>query len=359
MKKRHVSIIVGLLLCLSLSLAVPQAAMAAFTPACTQIGNKADVTYKVANADQAPVSSGTNTITVGNRVNLTVVTSDVSPGPSVVPNQVDVLLTFTITNNGNANQRYGLTAVELGTGSTTSVFGNLTVNDDFNAASYATGDGAGAAMTMTPMVASGATYTVTIKGTMPAPTLTNGWNAVYALRAQTYKTDGATPEAEAIGNGSINGGACLADIAFGDVAGTDDGARDGRHSARSAYHVILSNLTVTKSSKPYWDPLNLFATPKNIPGATVEYTVVITNSGGSPATAVTMSDTLPGTLLPMTASWTSTNGGSVPCTTSAVAKIDSAAWACLGSWTGQALQTIVPTLSSGATATIIYQATIN
>ena len=136
MRKQQVQIIVGLLLCLVTALAVPQAAMAAGTLACTPIGNTAAVAYNVGGFAQAVVSSNTNTFTVGNKVNHTVVTTNASPGVSVVSNQTGAVLTFTITNNGNANQTYALTAVELASGSTTSVFsGNNTVTDAFNASS--------------------------------------------------------------------------------------------------------------------------------------------------------------------------------------------------------------------------------
>ena len=368
MNTRTATVIAGLLLCLVIALAVPQGATAA-TAACTGIGNTASVAFSVAGAAQAPVSSNTNTITVGNKVDLTVVTTNASPGPSVVPNQVDVLLTYTITNNGNANQTFGLTGIELASGSTTSVFGNQTVNDAFNVASYATGNSTGAAMTVTPIVASGATYTVTIRSTMPDTTVlttpgSDGWYAVYSMRARAFKVDGTTPEANGTGSITSSAGTCSADIVLGDAAGTDDLVAgpnpDGTHSARSAYHVVLNNLTVSKSSLPYWDPINLFSSAKAIPGAIMEYTVVITNPGGSSATAVTVTDVMAGTMTPVTAAWSSTNGGSVSCPNQAVANIASGGWACVGTgWAGQTLTATVPTLTSGQTATILYQATIN
>lgn len=38
-------------------------------------------------------------------------------------------------------------------------------------------------------------------------------------------------------------------------------------------------LAMTKSSTPYWDPVNLFTNPKLIPGALVTYSLNVTNSG--------------------------------------------------------------------------------
>jgi len=373
MSIRKTSMIVGLLLCLVTALAAPQAAMAAGTLACTNIGNTASVAYNVGGAPQAPVSSPTNTIQVGNRVDLAVVTTNVNPGPSVVPNQVDVLLTFTITNNGNANQTYHLVSIPK-SGSTTSVFGSTTILDSFDATSAVVGDGTGGVLAgnMTPIVASGATYTATIRATMPAPaSLTDGWFAVYALRAESYKTDGTTLEANAASSGIVSAaGSCNADIVLGDVAGPDDrvagASPDGSNSARSAYHVVFNNLTVSKSSLPYSDPINGTSTPKAIPGAIMEYLVVLTNTGASNATSVTITDVLPATLTPVTVAWTSvTAGGGSGCAGQARANINSGGWVCLtggigaSSWTGQSLSATVNTLVSGTTATVVYQATIN
>ncbi len=360
MRMKQVPIIAGLLLYLVIALAVPQAAMAAITQACTPIGNTAAVAYNVGGFAQAVVSSNTSTIVVGNRVNLTVTTTDASPGVSVVSNQSGAVLTFTITNNGNANQTYALTAVEEVSGSTTSVFsGNNTVTDAFNAQSYA------ASAAITAIVSAGSSTTVTIIATMPAG-LTNGAFAVYALRAQAYKVDGTT--AEANNNSTITSayGTCTADVVLGDIAGTDDPAGDGKHSARSAYHAALTNLTVSKSSVVYSDPINGTSTPKAIPGAIMEYLVVINNPAGqSTATAVTVTDALTATLVPVTAAWTSvTAGGGSGCAGQARANIASGGWACLtgasgsSSWGGQTLTATINSLATGQTATVVFQATI-
>jgi uncharacterized repeat protein (TIGR01451 family) len=363
MKKRQVQIIVGLLLCLVIALAVPQAAVAIGTNACTPIGNRADVQYNVGGFAQSPVSSNTNTFVVGNRVNHTVVTTDVSPGPSVVSNQTGAVLTFTITNNGNANQTYALTTVQLASALTGSVFsGNNTVNDAFDAASVTN-------VGVTSIVTANTSTTVTIISTIPLA-LTNDTYAVVALRAQALKVDGATAEANGSTSVTSAAGTCVADVVLGDPIGTDDlnmTNPDGYHSARSAYHAVLTNLTIAKSSVVYWDPINLLVGPKAIPSAIMEYVVRITNTGGSPATAVTLTDALTGTLTPVTVAWTSVTAGGVSgCAGKARANINNAGWVCLdvgfggsSSWSGQTLTGTVDTLVSGATATVVYQATIN
>jgi uncharacterized repeat protein (TIGR01451 family) len=358
MRKRQGQIIVGLLLCLVTALAVPQAAMAAGTLACTPIGNTAAVAYNVGGFAQAVVSSNTNTFVVGNRVNHTVVTTDAAPGPSVVSNQTGAVLSFTITNNGNANQTYALTTVQLASGSTTSVFsGNISVTDAFDVASVTN-------VGVTSIVTAGSSTTVTIISTIPAA-LTDGTYAVVALRAQALKVNGSTVEAN--GNSSVTSafGVCVADVVLGDPAGTDDLVAgpnpDGTHSARDAYHVVLTNLTVSKSSVVYSDPVNGTTSPKAIPGAIMEYIVGITNTGSQNATAVTVTDTLPGTTTPLSgAAWTSKTGGVTGCSGQAQVSINGAPYTCLAgsSWSGQQLTASIPTLVSGQTGTILYQATI-
>ena len=361
MYTRKASLIVGLLLCLITALAAPQAALAAGTPACTNIGNTAAVSFNVGGFAQAAVSSPTNTIQVGNRVDVIVTTTDGSPGPSVVSNQTGALLHFTLTNNGNANQKYLLSAVDLATGSTTSVFsGNVTVTDAVlvSAGTATTGDATGGSLVTTPTVTAGGTLSVTIKATMAASLPNNAYD-VFALRAVTVKVDGSPEVDSASSSIDSSVGICTAAVVLGDGAGTDDvgaGAKDGSHSARSAYHVQLTTLTVSKTSIPIWDPFNLAVNPRAIPGAIMQYSVAVTNSGGaSAATNVSITDTLPATLVQVDP-FTKTG-----CTNCAGACIENPAttFNCSGSWSVKTLTaTDAASLSTGATTTFVYQATI-
>ena len=140
---------------------------------------------------------------------------------------------------------------------------------------------------MTAYVLAGGTLAVTIVGTMPAA-LTEGWQGVLGLKAQAVNPITGALEANTVSAISNNGtiSACTSDIVLGDGAGQDDAARDGIQSARSGYIVHLANISVTKTSYVYCDPLNgCGAGAKAIPGATVEYTVVVKNTGASAPTA--------------------------------------------------------------------------
>jgi len=59
--------------------------------------------------------------------------------------------------------------------------------------------------------------------------------------------------------------------------------------------VIYPSLSVSKSSTVLSDPSNGGTNPKAIPGATVRYCVLVTNTGNTSASTVQMADSLPGT----------------------------------------------------------------
>lgn len=374
MRKNHVTLIVGLLLCSIVALAVPHASLA-LTPACTPIGNTASVQYNVSGALQAPVSSNTNTITVGNKVSLTVTAQDATPGISVVPNQTGALLNFRITNSGNAKEKY-LLSYKPFSGSTTSVFsGNNTVTDTFDAASAATGV-ASVPTTTTAVVNAGSTLDVTIIGTMPAPPLSNGDKAVYALIARAVNPTTNVLETQN-SNSNIDSafGTCTSDIVLDFESGTLDAGVPGASSARSGFNVSLTTLTVNKTSVVYSDPINGTTNPKAIPGAIMEYIVTITNPAGQGnATAVTITDDLVTSLTSTSSAWASKTGAQPSgCAGYARANIASGGWKCLdvtdtnggtSSWgvgaggPTQKLTATIDNLLTSQTATILYQATI-
>jgi len=100
-------------------------------------------------------------------------------------------------------------------------------------------------------------------------------------------------------------------IVFNDPAGTVDSAnapdiaQNGQASADGSYTVETANLTVTKTSKVIYDPINLDActpaslscttdgNPKAIPTAYIQYTITIANAAGAgSANLTTLSDVI-------------------------------------------------------------------
>ncbi|QJB70868.1 DUF11 domain-containing protein [Parasphingorhabdus halotolerans] len=71
------------------------------------------------------------------------------------------------------------------------------------------------------------------------------------------------------------------------------------------FNVTRANISVTKISRVLSDPVNGVTNPKAIPGATLQYCILITNGAGATATAITATDTLPSDVTYVTGSMTS------------------------------------------------------
>ncbi|GAA4038014.1 hypothetical protein GCM10022281_18380 [Sphingomonas rosea] len=65
--------------------------------------------------------------------------------------------------------------------------------------------------------------------------------------------------------------------------------------AASATLKVLAPLTASKAGEVYWDPVNLFTNPKNIPGAIVTYTITVANPSGQATDkdSIVLSDAIP------------------------------------------------------------------
>lgn len=105
---------------------------------------------------------------------------------------------------------------------------------------------------------------------------------------------------------------------FADGMGTDDAADyDGEHSDRSAYRIFKADLTVTKTVTVVSDPIcdaQLAAdgpgscTPKMVPGAIVEYTIVVGNDAdAATATNVLITDVVDANMVYEAGTLTGTN----------------------------------------------------
>ena len=313
MKRSRLS---ALLLAAAFAAMTPLSAKAAGTPVCTDITNTASLTYAVGGVDQ-PVANGTaEPFDVASKVNLTVVTTNAAPGVSVVPGTgtLQAVLTFTVKNEGNTVQDYILTPVTKVNG-TYSVWATNDSVDTFNAGGVVVVVESGDAVGYD--VLDVATYIDELKPTDPAKTvyivatgtpaiavaLANGSKAVYALNANTAAGGAAGSQGAETTNAStytdVN---CLnpVPVVLADtVAGPEDVALDGAHSAYSVFVVSSADISVDKVATTLWDPINYDTTPKAIPGAIVQYVVTITNAAGAPtsATLTSIGDTLIGSLL--------------------------------------------------------------
>lgn len=276
-------------LSLVLTLVLVGTALAGGTPSGTTVNNSASVDFVVNGLAQTTINSNVATFLVDNRIDVTVATLDVA-NIVVVPGMLTRVLSYSVTNNGNTIQDYTLTPV-------------ADAGDDFDAANVnvfvdsnanGTYESALDNTTFIDELGIDATLTVFIVSDIPL-TASNTQLANYDLLAQT--SAGAAP--------GVPGGAYAADdaadvddplvvqLVFADGAGSVDAALDGGHSSRSTYEVVTANLTVVKTHVVTSDPINGVTRPKNIPGATVDYTTNLNNTGASNADNVAIVDPVP------------------------------------------------------------------
>lgn len=284
---------------------------AVVTPSGTVISNIATMNYSVGGVAQTPIgssptgnTSGAGTATtfvVDNKVNLTVAESN-STVTSVSPGATNQVTTFTVTNTGNTAQGYTLVGANaIGAPTVFTVADDLdaTVSAVFvDANGNSTYDEATDTLSAISSLAPGASVSVFVLATIPAAA-TNGQQAVVTLSATTKTAVTMTAVAEPGGANTAS-----VDIVFADSANalTDplaaNTARDAIGIAQDAYRIVSSVLSVTKTGTVLCDPLNGITNPKNIPGAIVQYTVLVSNAAGTGASATltTVTDTLAATV---------------------------------------------------------------
>ncbi|HPF25873.1 MAG TPA: hypothetical protein PK159_04700 [Steroidobacteraceae bacterium] len=287
------------------SVGVAQQAYGAGTPANTAINNRATVNFSVNGVVQAPIESsptgnsvpgannGANTtFVVDNRIDLTV--TEVSGNATgTTPGQPNGVTAFTVTNTGNSAQGYQLTPTNL-TGGT--LFGASDVFDMANLRVFVDANGnstyepATDTATSINTLAPDANVIVFVVADTPI-TATNGQAANVRLTARTAApgTNGATLMTETAGAETPG----TVDVVFGDGTAGGNVARDGQGFADDQYLVSAATLTVAKARTVVSDPFNGTTNPKSIPGAVLEYAVTVTNSGGTAATGVVITDPVP------------------------------------------------------------------
>ncbi len=279
-------------------------AFAAGTAAGTTVSNTFTLDYTVGTTPQPPVTGpGPTTFVVDRLIDLNVAPN---AGTSVAPGAQDQILNFTLTNEGNDDQGYVLTAANA-------------TGDDFQAANLViyyvvdtngngiNDDGAPVAYngTSTPDIPADGIVFVTIEGDIPS-TVVNGNLADVTLLAETAVTGGSgTLVTEDTDGNDINAAENVFADAAGDVAG--DTAGDGTHSATNVYTVSAADMAAEKLVSIFAQTPNgtndcavipgTAATPTAdqyaVPGSCVEYTITATNSGAATATSIDIADTLP------------------------------------------------------------------
>jgi hypothetical protein len=278
-------------------------AYAAGTLAGTSITNTAQINYSVSGVAQT-AGTASNTVLVDRKVIFTV--ANVGATTTVTPGQAVAYDTFNVSNTSNDTLDFSLSAVNQAIGATaqhngTDAFGvaGFTYYIDTNG-NGVYDPGTDQAITYLDEVAPDTSKTVFVVASVPL-TATNTQVSGIVLTATgqmggTAGSEGANLVASA---GAWTPG--TVQTIFADGAGTSDAAGDDKYSAKGDYTVYAPVLTLTKTSIIVSDPVNGTNNPKSIPGATIEYCIVVQNgAGGAPTTALSVSDPLPTTVTYLT-----------------------------------------------------------
>lgn len=333
-------------------------AFAAGTTQGTTITNNVTVSYQVGNVPQTNVTAA-NSFLVDRKVNLTV--SEASGGATTVaPNQAGAVTTFTVTNASNDTIDMGLAVTQqVGgaarfTGTDSFDIATPVIYRETNAtAGLQTGAGGDTIVTYLDEVAADANVTVYVVGDIPNG-LASGAVATVTLTA-TAQSGGTAGAAGAVINQTTTANTALVDTVFADTLATGGNtARDGRALDRDDYIVAAANLTAAKNSVIISDPLNGTTNPKMIPGATVQYCIIVSNgSGAATATNISLTDVIPTQTTYDSAYGIRVNG------TATGGVCDATTGTAGGSFASGTVSGTLSDIAAGAARTLLFRVTVN
>lgn len=276
-------------LCLIASgMLLSQHAFAIGTPAGDPVANTASVAFEVGGVAQNAITSNTASFVVDQRVDFTLAEVDGAPTPAT-PGLANAVTSFTLTNTGNALQDFNLSAVNLVGGTINGNVDNVQVEDPPRVFADTNGSGvfdAGDDVFVDELSPDAGSNSILVFVVANVPvTLVNG--------------DGANVEITATAHDA--GAAGLGALTADDAGAADDtaavqvvfanGNGGGVEISQDGYAIASADLAATKTSTVIDDGFSV-ANPKAIPGATVEYSISIVNSGAQDATGVGVTDPL-------------------------------------------------------------------
>ena len=270
----------------ALCLLFAQHAFAVGTPAGTPVTNTATATFEVGSVPQTAVSSAPTTFLVDQRVQFDL--TRVGTATIATPGQLNAVVVYTVTNLGNEIQDVDLSAINL-TGNETVFGGDAdSTNVEDPPRVYHDDDGNGLYDGTEPVfvdelspVAGSNSAQLLVVANVPVAGPVNGDFANVELTVTAHDGGGA-------GLGALT----TDDAADADVAGTVQvvfASAGGTESETHSYAISAADVTVTKTSAVIDDPFSA-TNDKAIPGATVEYTIVVTNNGAQDADDVGVVD---------------------------------------------------------------------
>jgi uncharacterized repeat protein (TIGR01451 family) len=256
------------------SLGAPLASHAAGTAAGTNIQNTAQVSYTVGGST-VTTSSNTSSLTVAEI--LDAVLTIAAPTVTVSPGATAEELVFTLTNTGNGTETFNLTALSAGvvgddfdpTLASPAIYFDTDSSGDFSGGDVAYNAGAN-----NPVLAADASVRLIVVNNIPGAALNGN-------RGRSQLTAAAATGTGAPGTAFIGGG----DGGVDAVAGTTG----GDSVLFGEYLIADVQLTAVKSQTI----VDQFGGARPLPGARINYQVVVTPSGSGNATAAAFSDLVP------------------------------------------------------------------
>jgi len=266
--------VVGLSVAAIAALGAPFASHAAGTAAGTNIQNTAQVSYSVGSSTVS-ATSNTSSVTVAEIVDA--VLTIANPTATVSPGATGEELVFTLTNTGNGSEAFNLTALSAGL-----------VGDDFdptlaspaiyfdtdNSGDFSGGDLAYNPGVNDPLLAADASVRLIVVNSIPN-------TAVNGNRGRSQLTAAAA-------SGTDDPGTSLGPVGTGGVEAVV-GATGGRAILFGEYLVADVQLTAVKSQSI----ADQFGGQRPLPGARINYQVVVTAGGSGSATGTAFSDLVP------------------------------------------------------------------
>ena len=331
-------------------------AYAAGTAAGATITNTVTVNFQVGNVAQT-AQTASNSVTVDRKVNLTIV--NLGSTTSVSPGQIAAVTTFQITNSSNDTLDLSLAALNHSGG--VAAHGGTDAIDVSNFKYYIDTNnngiynaGTDTEITWLDEVAADTTKTVFVVSDVPI-SATNGQVAGIVLTARA-EASGTIGTQGALLTATVGANTAGVDTVFADAAGATDSANDGAFSIKGDYTVSAALLSVTKTSVLISDPVSGTTNPKAIPGAVMEYCIIVSNAtGGATSTSLSISDPLPTTVTYNAAYGIFVNGT----VTGGTCNSDGAAG---GSYSATPTPTVsggLADLSAGSSETLRFRVTIN
>ncbi len=293
----------GLLGATALSFLSTGSAYALGTTAGTPVNNTFTLDYNVGTVPQTQITPPAATTFIVDRfVDLTVASSG---DENVAPGSTAQVLEYTLTNNGNGDQSYILTALQ-GVDATDDIFDAVTPTITYFIDTDGSGvlDGSETLETYsgnTTTVAPDETVIIFVTSDIDIDEDDTDTSDI-TLVADTTDAGTSTPTTDD-SDGDATNQLTAEDIILGDDDNaeiTGDDANEGDDAATGTYIVAAADLAATKDvvmisqdgSGCTSFPVTEDTTAYSVPGACVEYTITVVNTGTTAALDVDLTDNL-------------------------------------------------------------------